>query len=44
MSDPEKTDTNWRTRGAKALAWAQAHQVITAVLVGFALGFVAGKL
>lgn len=44
MSDPEKTDINWKARGAAALAWAKLHPTITGTTLGFLFGFLLGAV
>ncbi len=42
MSDPEATQTNWRSRAAQAWGWAVAHKALTIPLAAFVLGAVVG--
>ena len=43
MTD-ETTVTNWRTRGAKAWAWAMAHLEIVIPAITFIIGIIVGKV
>ena len=42
MTDPEKTDTNWKLRGARVFAWLVAHPQITIPAGTFLLGLLIG--
>lgn len=44
MTDPEATDTNWKTRAASALAWAEDHPGVTIPLLSFMAGMVVGAV
>ena len=42
MTDPEKTDTNWKARAATAWDWARAHKDITIPVATFLFGMALG--
>ncbi len=42
MSDPEATDTNWKSRAAGALEWAKDHPGVTIPVLCFMAGVVLG--
>ncbi len=44
MSDPEATDTNWKSRAGAALEWAKTHPGVTIPLLCFMAGVVLGAV